>query len=366
MSIYGFKETGVSTTPIRDPIDPAEAHESAVALIENICTVVMGIEEKIKLIVATFLARGHILLEDTPGTGKTTALKAFAASTEGFVFKRTQCTPDLLPSDITGLYIFNQRTREFEFRPGAVFANLALADEINRATPKTLSALLEAMAEGTVSLEGVTHSLPSPFMVMATQNPIESSGVFHIGEAAMDRFMIRVSVGYPNEISELRMLASQRQTHPLETLQTVVSAETLSRIQTGLTYPPSAGGLVYLDPIIEEYIVRIVRATRDETKKPKGQRLLDRGASPRGSINLARLARAYAFLDGRDYVTPRDVKNLAVPVLAHRIETNQRITKTRDIELTSTEEEESAIAELIKNISIPDIRSETGWKEKRY
>lgn len=279
-------------------------HDIVKRIGDNVENVIIGKREAVELTLIALLCRGHVLLEDVPGVGKTTLAKAIARSI-GCAFKRIQFTPDLLPTDVTGVSIFNQQTTQFEFRPGPIIANIVLADEINRATPKAQSALLESMEEGQVTVDGTTHELPDPFIVLATQNPIEYEGTFPLPEAQLDRFLIRVSLGYPSKEHELEILESQRKFHPLSELQQVVSVEELQMLQREIRD-------VYVDPLIKEYIVAVVSATRHSDD-------VYLGASPRGSLALYRTSQAFAAIQGRDYVTPDDVKGLIVPVLGHRM-----------------------------------------------
>ena len=279
-------------------------HDIVKRIGDNVENVIIGKREAVELTLIALLCRGHVLLEDVPGVGKTTLAKAIARSI-GCAFKRIQFTPDLLPTDVTGVSIFNQQTTQFEFRPGPIIANIVLADEINRATPKAQSALLESMEEGQVTVDGTTHELPDPFIVLATQNPIEYEGTFPLPEAQLDRFLIRVSLGYPSKEHELEILESQRKFHPLSELQQVVSGEELQMLQREIRD-------VYVDPLIKEYIVAVVSATRHSDD-------VYLGASPRGSLALYRTSQAFAAIQGRDYVTPDDVKGLIVPVLGHRM-----------------------------------------------
>jgi len=279
-------------------------HTFAQKVIANVETVIVGKRQQIEWLLVAMLCQGHVLIEDVPGTGKTMLARAMAASM-GLSFKRIQCTPDLLPNDITGVSIFDQRRNEFEFRPGPVFVNILLADEINRATPRTQAALLEAMQERQVTMDGVRHPLPDPFLVMATQNPIEFEGTFPLPEAQLDRFLMRISLGYPADADELRMLHNLRHQHPIETIQQVVDGRELTGLQNAITD-------VHLDPSLERYILSIVQATR---RHPE----LSLGASPRGSLALYKAAQAYAALQGRDYVIPDDIKALAPLTLAHRL-----------------------------------------------
>lgn len=273
-------------------------------IVANVEEVIIGKRKAVELVLIALLCKGHVLLEDVPGTGKTMLAKTIARSI-GCSFKRIQFTPDLLPSDVTGISIFNQQTREFEFRPGPVIAQIVLADEINRATPKTQSALLEAMEERQVTVDGTTHMLPQPFIVLATQNPIEYEGTFPLPEAQLDRFLLRVHLGYAEKFDEIMILRRQRQAHPIDSVAQVVSAEALLDLQERIKE-------IYLDELIEEYIVSLVTATRHHED-------VYLGASARGSLALYRTAQARAAIEGRDYVIPDDVKALAEPVLGHRL-----------------------------------------------
>jgi MoxR-like ATPase len=274
-------------------------------LLANIERVVLGKHEEISLVLAGLAADGHILLEDVPGTAKTILARSIAQTIDGATFARIQGTPDLQPTDVTGLSIYDQKTREFEFRPGPIFANVVLVDEINRAMPKTQSALLEAMAEHQVTVDGVTRKLPHPFLVIATENPIEQEGTFPLPEAQLDRFALRSSLGYPDEATEIEIVLAQRHGHPLAELEPRVSADDLRTLQ-------EAVGDVYLDDLLLQWIVELVRATREV----EGVLV---GASVRGSLALERTARAWALLHGRDHVLPDDVDSLFVPVLGHRL-----------------------------------------------
>lgn len=276
----------------------------AAAVSANVSRVVVGKTDVIELLLVALLADGHVLLEDVPGIGKTTLAKALARSL-GCTFRRIQCSPDLTPSDILGVAVYDQRTAAFTFHPGPIFAQVVLVDEINRATPRTQSALLEAMEERQVTVEGETRPLPVPFLVIATQNPIELEGTFPLPEAQLDRFLLRLRLGYPTEPEERALLARFREENPLVTLAPVTEAERLRAAQRACRQ-------VYVEPGVEDYLVRLVRATRDHP-------LVELGASPRATLALYRAAQARAALHGRDFVLPDDVKALAVAVLAHRV-----------------------------------------------
>jgi MoxR-like ATPase len=276
----------------------------AARLIENVERVLLGKREAVETVVAALLARGHVLVEDGPGVGKTVLARALAVSVEG-QFRRIQCTPDLLPSDVTGVALFNPKLLEFEFRKGPVFANVLLADEINRATPRTQSALLEAMEERQVSLDGQTHALPDPFFLIATQNPVELMGTFPLPEAQLDRFLVRVSLGYPDDATETRMMLSQRKAHPLAALGPVCDSKALGAAQQAVAQ-------IHVQDAIAAYVQRVCAETR---KHPHAAY----GASPRGALSLMRAAQALASIQGQAFVSPDHVKRLAPSVLAHRV-----------------------------------------------
>src|SRR5712691_1372881 len=273
--------------------------------LDNIETVVHGKREEVKLVVAALVCGGHVLFEDVPGTAKTVLARAIAQSIDGATPSRIQCTPDLQPTDVTGLSIFNQKERDFEFRPGPIFANVVLVDEINRAMPKTQSALLEAMAEQQVTVDGETRVLPDPFLLLATENPIEYEGTFPLPEAQLDRFFLKTALGYPDAEDERRILVEQRSGHPLRLLEPVVSVEDVQTLKR-------AAQAVYVDELIQRWIVELVRVTREHE-------LVAVGSSVRGSLALERAARGWALLNDRSFVVPEDVEKLFVPVLLHRI-----------------------------------------------
>lgn len=286
------------------PLDITLVQELANKLKQNLNQVIIGKETPIALTVVAFLCQGHLLIEDVPGVGKTMLARSLAASL-GCTFKRIQFTPDMLPSDVTGVSIYNQNTHEFEFRPGPLMAQVVLADEINRATPKTQSALLEAMEERQMTVDGMTHALPVPFMVMATQNPIEYEGTFPLPEAQLDRFLMRIDLGYTSLANEIKILEEQQLIHPIMELKPVVTSEEVLNAQNMIKS-------IYVSEPVKRYIVQMVRETREHPE-------VFLGASPRGSLSLFRAGQVMAALDGRDFVLPDDIKILAPYVLSHRV-----------------------------------------------
>jgi len=281
-----------------------EIQEFVEKVIENVERVIVGKREVVELVMVALMCEGHILIEDVPGVGKTMLARSVAISL-GSSFKRLQCTPDLLPNDITGVSVFNQKTGEFEFRPGPAFVNILLADEINRATPRTQSALLECMGEHQVTVDGVTRVLSRPFLVFATQNPIEYEGTFPLPEAQLDRFLVQISIGYPSVTDEGQMLINLRREHPIYSIEQVVDGERIVDLQRQVWE-------VEVEDSVREYIVRVVQATRDHPD-------VALGASPRGSLALYKTAQALAATEGRDYIIPDDVKRLAIVGLKHRL-----------------------------------------------
>ncbi len=281
----------------------ASARQMAERIVKNVETVMVGKTEAVELAVIALLSQGHLLIEDAPGVGKTMLARSLARSVN-CSFKRIQFTPDMLPGDVTGVTVYNQKNGDFEFHPGPIAAQVVLADEINRATPKVQSALLEAMEERQVTVDGVTHRMNTPFHVLATQNPIEYEGTFPLPEAQLDRFLLRISIGYPSQEEEIAIIEGQKVAHPIETLEPVVDVADVVQLQEAVR-------AIYVDDLIKQYIVALVEATRHHPS-------IYLGSSPRGSLALYRAAQARALLQGRDFVLPDDVKALAMPALAHR------------------------------------------------
>ncbi|KAB1659635.1 MoxR family ATPase [Pseudoclavibacter chungangensis] len=315
-----------------DRLDAAEFERLVGLVRENVRSVVEGKDEQIHLALVTLLAGGHLLVEDVPGVGKTVLAKTLAASMSATV-NRIQFTPDLLPSDVTGVAVYDQVDRRFEFQPGPVFANVVIGDEINRASPKTQSALLECMAEGQVSVDGETHRLPEPFTVFATQNPSEMEGTYALPEAQRDRFMVRMSMGYPSREAEYGMVASRDGGDPLRRLRPVVSADDVRRmIESAAT--------VYMAPAVGQYVVDLARATREHPD-------VRVGVSPRASLHLVGAAKANAAVSGRDYVVPDDVARLAPPVFAHRLVLNSRGSRP------GGSDGEAVVAQILQRVPAP-------------
>ncbi len=308
-------------------------------VIANVETVILDKPGVVKGVTAAFLAGGHVLLEDVPGVAKTMLVRALAISS-GCSFARIQCTPDLLPSDVTGVSVFNQKTREFEFRAGPIFKQTVVADEINRATPRTQSALLEAMAEGQVSVDGRTYKLQQPFIVFATQNPVEHEGTFPLPEAQLDRFMARFSVGYPGIVAEAGLLERTRLAHPIDNLKPVTDPATIMRMQATVRE-------IFVHEKVRDYLLQLVNRTRQSSH-------LTLGGSPRASMALFRMAQAYAAVAGRTYVIPDDVKSLAYPVLQHRFIVNPESRLRR---ITA----ESVLKGILEEVKVP--ASAASWKK---
>src|SRR3984893_6953130 len=312
----------------------AEAVERVDRLQRAIETVIKGKPEAVRLAIVTLIAGGHLLVEDVPGVGKTTLAHALARALD-CNFQRVQFTSDLLPSDVIGLSVYNQHSGIFEWKPGPIFANVVLADEINRTTPKTQSALLEAMGEGQVTVEGITHTLPAPFMVVATQNPIEHHGTYPLPESQLDRFMLRLRIGYPAESAEKQILRDREYRDPLDELQPVMTGLEILELQESVS-------AVSVDDALVEYLMRIVAATRDSE-------MLDLGVSPRGTLALFRAAQALALTEERSYCIPDDIKRLVLPVFAHRIVVSSRFSSS----LRRSEEAEAVLNEIMKTVSVP-------------
>jgi MoxR-like ATPase len=309
----------------------AEKIELLQAAIE---TVIRGKPEAVRLAIVTLIAGGHLLIEDVPGVGKTTLAHALARALD-CTFQRIQFTSDLLPSDVIGLSVYNQRTSVFEWKPGPVFANIVLADEINRTTPKTQSALLEAMAERQITVEGITHPLPAPFMVLATQNPIEHHGTYPLPESQVDRFMLRLRIGYPGADDEKVILRDREHSEPLDDIRAVMTAEDVLELQRSVAS-------VSVDDAIVDYLMRIVSATRDSE-------MLDLGVSPRATLALFRAAQALALTEQRAFCVPDDIKRLVLPVFAHRLVISSRYASS----LRRSEEAEAVLREIMKAVSVP-------------
>jgi MoxR-like ATPase len=304
-------------------------------LLENIRQVIVGKDDDIRMTLVALLCEGHLLIEDVPGVGKTMLARAIARSI-GCSFRRIQFTPDMLPSDVTGVSIFNQKTMEFEFRPGPIMAQIVLTDEINRATPKTQSALLEAMEERQITVDGVTYPMARPFLVLAPQNPIEYEGTFPLPEAQVDRFMVRIQLGYPSKANEIDVLNRQSDHHPIEDLKQAVSVEELIEAQRAVR-------TIYVDDLVKSYIVDLVTTTRDHPD-------IYLGASPRGSIALFKATRAWAAINGRDFVLPDDVKLMAEATLAHRL----IVSPSARIKNVSTRQ---IIEDTLRHTPVPGARS---------
>lgn len=317
----------------RDKEHMAAVAEFAEAVISNVERVIVGKRPAIRRALIAMLCEGHVLIEDAPGTGKTMLARSLAV-TMGLDFRRLQCTPDLLPSDVTGVAVFNQKLREFEFKPGPVFTNILLTDEINRATPRTQSALLEAMAELQVTVDGVTRALSRPFLVLATQNPIEFEGTFPLPEAQLDRFLLRLSLGYPGYAEEDQMLRDQKLGHPIDSLEKAVEGSRLPELQRAVR-------AVHVSEAVRRYILDLVHATREHPA-------LELGASPRGSMALFRAGQARAAVDGRDHVLPDDIKAIAKVCLAHRM-------MIKPEQALAGQGTEAVLNELLREVEVPMV-----------
>jgi MoxR-like ATPase len=307
-------------------------------VISNVEKVIIGKHLEVRMAFVAILCQGHVLIEDVPGVGKTMLAKSFA-KTIGCSFRRLQFTPDLLPSDVTGVSIFNQKSREFEFRPGPIMAQIVLVDEINRATPKTQSALLECMEERQVTVDEHTYRMPDPFIILATQNPIEYEGTFPLPEAQLDRFLMRISLGHPTPEEEIRILDAQQYVHPIETIEQIVPVADLLVAQEQVKH-------IYVDPLMKEYIVSLVNATRTYPD-------VYLGASPRGSLALYKTSQALAALQGRDFVIPDDIKALAEAALAHRI----IVSPSARIKNVDTR---AVVQEILSTVPVPGTRVRAG------
>lgn len=319
-------------------MEQSDARGIAERIIENIQKVIVGKGREVQTAVIALLGQGHILIEDVPGVGKTMLGKSLARSID-CVFKRIQLTPDMLPSDITGVSVFNQQTREFEFRPGPILGQIVLADEINRATPKTQSALLEAMEERQVTVDGITHKIARPFMLVATENPIEHEGIFPLPEAQLDRFMVRIQLGYPSLDDEISIIDRQRVQHPIDSLGAVASSDEVNEAQEAVK-------TVFVHDQVKRYIVSLVHATRTHNDAALG-------ASPRASLALFRACQALALLRGRDYVIPDDVKELAITVMGHRVIVTPSARMKRA-------EGSHIVQEVVRQVAVPGGRA-SGW-----
>lgn len=319
-------------------MEQSDARGIAERIIENIQKVIVGKGREVQTAVIALLGQGHILIEDVPGVGKTMLGKSLARSID-CVFKRIQLTPDMLPSDITGVSVFNQQTREFEFRPGPILGQIVLADEINRATPKTQSALLEAMEERQVTVDGITHKIARPFMLVATENPIEHEGIFPLPEAQLDRFMVRIQLGYPSLDDEISIIDRQRVQHPIDSLGAVASSDEVNEAQEAVK-------TVFVHDQVKRYIVSLVHATRTHNDAALG-------ASPRASLALFRACQALALLRGRDYVIPDDVKELAITVMGHRVIVTPSARMKRV-------DGSHIIQEVVRQVAVPGGRA-SGW-----
>lgn len=303
-------------------------------LIENISTVIVGKEKVVEKVLVCLLCKGHVLIEDIPGVGKTTMVHSLAKSIN-MTFNRIQFTPDLLPSDVTGVSIYNQKLGEFEFKKGPIHNNVVLADEINRTSPKTQSSLLEVMQENQLTVDGITYHIPSPFIVLATQNPIEYEGTFPLPEAQLDRFMMQISIGYPDKHSEKIILRRFKGKNPLENIRPVLETEDIVKMQSEVED-------IYVDEVIDDYIIDIISKTRSHED-------IRLGVSPRGAIALFKAAQGYAYIKGREYVIPDDIKELAIPVLSHRIilKPESRIQGMKESDILN---------EILKNTRVPVVK----------
>lgn len=322
----------------REVLTVKEVHNFCQAVVSSVERVIVGKRGAIEQALIAVLSEGHVLIEDVPGMGKTMLARSLSISM-GLDFRRLQCTPDLLPSDVTGVSVFNQKLREFEFKPGPVFTHIFLADEINRATPRTQSALLEAMGELQVTVDGRTRSLPKPFMVLATQNPIEFQGTFPLPEAQLDRFMLRMTLGYPDYQEEAQMLRSHKLSHPIDNLEQSVDGEQLPALQDAVRR-------VHVAEAVTRYILHLVHATRDHAA-------LALGASPRASLTLFRAAQASAALAGREYVLPDDIQSVFIPCLVHRV-------VVRPEHALSGLQPQDVLVELLKGVEVPLVESLRG------